>query len=84
MFVVAARQHNCPLEDEENGQVHVRVVIDPVAWWGTEHVIGRWVNDWTRVCHAIPGQADGGKRRGVRGHVSPELQLDASTSAWFG
>lgn len=84
MFAVADPPHNCPLEDwnGEDGDVHVhvRVVRDPGAWWGTGHVRGRWA----RVCHATPGRVDGGKRRERRAHVSQELQLDASTSACFG
>ena len=88
MFVVAAPQHDYPLEHElvgvADGHARVRVVRDPGAWWGTGHVKGRWALDGTRACHVMYEQVDGDKRRARRGHVSRELLLSASTSAYFG
>ena len=88
MFVVAAPQHDCPLEDEldgvADGHVLVHVVKDPGACQGTGHVRGSLALDGTRVYYVMLGQEDDGKRRERRGHVSPKLLLSASTSAYFG
>ena len=77
MFVVAAPQHDCPLEDEldgvADGHVLVHVVKDPGACQGTGHVRGSLALDGTRVCHVI-GVCGHQELGGERGHAPGVLR----------